>query len=87
VLVTIAVFSVSFIKPKGMYKVIFTLVLAVASLMGLHAQEFQGMAVYESKPVRRILNREWRATKYDPDMQKMIEERMKRCLKNIYSKF
>jgi hypothetical protein len=27
--------------------------------MGLHAQEFQGMAVYESKPVRRILNREW----------------------------
>jgi hypothetical protein len=24
-----------------MYKVIFTLVLAVASLMGLHAQEFQ----------------------------------------------
>jgi predicted alternative tryptophan synthase beta-subunit len=45
-----------------MYKVIFTLVLAV-SLMGLHAQEFQGMAVYESKPVRRILNREWRATK------------------------
>jgi predicted alternative tryptophan synthase beta-subunit len=48
-----------------MYKVIFTLVLAVASLMGLHAQEFQGMAVYESKPVRRILNREWRATKYD----------------------
>jgi hypothetical protein len=38
-----------------MYKVIFTLVLAVASLMGLHAQEFQGMAVYESKPVRRIL--------------------------------
>jgi hypothetical protein len=22
-----------------------------------------------------------------PDMQKMIEERMKKCLKNIYSKF
>jgi hypothetical protein len=40
VLVTIAVFSVSY-KTKGMYKVIFTLVLAVASLMGLHAQEFQ----------------------------------------------
>jgi hypothetical protein len=35
------------------------------------------MAVYESKPVRRILNREWRATKYDP-ICKMIEERMKK---------
>jgi hypothetical protein len=33
-------------------------------------------------------NREWRATtKIWPDMQKMIEERMKKCLKNIYSKF
>jgi NO-binding membrane sensor protein with MHYT domain len=32
-----------------MYKVIFTLVIAVASFMGLQAQEFQGMAVYESK--------------------------------------
>jgi hypothetical protein len=45
------------------------------------------MAVYESKPVRRILNRMEGTTKYDSDMQKMIEERMKKCLKKHYSKF
>jgi hypothetical protein len=48
-----------------MNKIIFALVFA-AVLYLLHAQEFQGMAVYESKPVPPILKHEWRETKYDP---------------------
>jgi hypothetical protein len=37
-----------------MYKIIFVLVFAIASSLGLHAQEFQGMAIYESKKVHRL---------------------------------
>jgi hypothetical protein len=40
--------------------------------LGLHA-EFQGMAVYESKPVPPILKHEWRKQKYDWTCKKKEE--------------
>jgi hypothetical protein len=40
-------------------------------------QEFQGMAVYESKPAQLILNRIAGNREVTPEMQKSIEERMK----------
>ena len=62
-----------------MYKVIFTLVLAVASFMGLHAQEFQGMAVYESRTSTSDFKSRMEGNKnMTPDMQKRIEENMKK---------
>ncbi|MFV8331908.1 GLPGLI family protein [Flavobacterium sp. GSP14] len=68
-----------------MYKVIFTLVLAVASLMGLHAQEFQGMAVYESKTSTADFKSRMEGNKnMTPDMQKMIEERMKKMFEKTF---
>jgi hypothetical protein len=47
-----------------MNKIIFALVFVAVSYLG-SAQEFQGMAVYESKPVPPILKHEWRKQKYD----------------------
>ncbi|MDI5898884.1 GLPGLI family protein [Flavobacterium yafengii] len=68
-----------------MYKVIFTLVLAVASFMGLHAQEFQGMAVYESKTSTSDFKTRMQGNKeMTPDMQKMIEERMKKMFEKTF---
>ena len=68
-----------------MYKVIFTLVLAVASCMGLHAQEFQGMAVYESKTSTSDFKTRMEGNKnMTPDMQKMIEERMKKMFEKTF---
>jgi hypothetical protein len=64
-----------------MYKVIFTLVLAIID--GASCSKFQGMAVYVKKPVRRILIANG-GNNMTPDMQKMIEERMKKCLKNLF---
>ncbi len=68
-----------------MYKVVFTLVLAVASFMGLHAQEFQGMAVYESKTSTSDFKTRMEGNKeMTPDMQKMIEERMKKISEKTF---
>lgn len=68
-----------------MYKIIFTLVLAVASILGLHAQEFQGMAVYESKTSTSDFKSRMEGNKnMTPDMQKMIEERMKKIFEKTF---
>ncbi|TDE55531.1 GLPGLI family protein [Flavobacterium sp. GT3P67] len=68
-----------------MYKVIFTLVLAVASFMGLHAQEFQGMAVYESKTSTSDFKTRMEGNKeMTPDMQKRIEESMKKMFEKTF---
>ncbi|QIH39321.1 GLPGLI family protein [Flavobacterium sp. Sr18] len=68
-----------------MYKVIFTLVLAVASFMGLQAQEFQGMAVYESKTSTSDFKTRMEGNKnMTPDMQKIIEERMKKMFEKTF---
>lgn len=68
-----------------MYKLIFTLVLAIASYMGLRAQEFQGMAVYESKTSTSDFKTRMEGNKsMTPDMQKMIEERMKKMFEKTF---
>lgn len=68
-----------------MYKVIFTLVIAVASFMGLHAQEFQGMAVYESKTSTSDFKTRMEGNKeMTPDMQKRIEESMKKMFEKTF---
>ena len=68
-----------------MYKVIFTLVLAVLSFMGLQAQEFQGMAVYESRTSTSDFKSRMEGNKnMTPDMQKMIEERMKKMFEKTF---
>ncbi|MFV8335137.1 GLPGLI family protein [Flavobacterium sp. RSP29] len=68
-----------------MYKVIFTVAVTVASFMGLHAQEFQGMAVYESKTSTSDFKTQMEGNKeMTPDMQKMIEERMKKMFEKTF---
>ncbi|MFV8373423.1 GLPGLI family protein [Flavobacterium sp. LB2P74] len=68
-----------------MYKVIFTVAVTVASFMGLHAQEFQGMAVYESKTSTSDFKTRMESNKeMTPDMQKMIEERMKKMFEKTF---
>ena len=68
-----------------MYKVIFALVVTVASFMGLHAQEFQGMAVYESKTSTSDFKTRMEGNKeMTPDMQKRIEESMKKMFEKTF---
>lgn len=68
-----------------MYKIIFALALTVASFMGLQAQEFQGMAVYESKTSTSDFKKRMEGNKeMTPDMQKMIEERMKKMFEKTF---
>ena len=68
-----------------MYKAIFTLVVAVASFMGLQAQEFQGMAVYESKTSTSDFKTRMEGNKdMTPDMQKRIEESMKKMFEKTF---
>jgi GLPGLI family protein len=68
-----------------MYKIIFVLVFAVASSLGLRAQEFQGMAIYESKTSTSDFKTRMQGNKdMTPDMQKMIEERMKKMFEKTF---
>jgi GLPGLI family protein len=68
-----------------MYKVIFTFVLAVLSFMGLQAQEFQGMAVYESRTSTSDFKSRMEGNKnMTPDMQKRIEENMKKMFEKTF---
>ncbi|TDD99197.1 GLPGLI family protein [Flavobacterium cellulosilyticum] len=61
-----------------MSKIIFTLVFMLASHLGILAQEFQGMAVYESKTSTADFKARISENKnISPDMQKNMEERMK----------
>lgn len=68
-----------------MYKVIIAVVLTVASYMGLRAQEFQGMAVYESKTSTSDFKSRMEGNReMTPDMQKRIEERMKKMFEKTF---
>ncbi len=68
-----------------MYKVIIAVVLTVASSMGLRAQEFQGMAVYESKTSTSDFKSRMEGNReMTPDMQKRIEERMKKMFEKTF---
>ena len=68
-----------------MYKVIIAVVLTVASYMGLRAQEFQGMAVYESKTSTSDFKSRMEGNReMTPDMQKRIEEGMKSMFEKTF---
>ena len=53
-----------------MYKIIFTAVLLITSCLGIQAQEFQGMAVYETKTSTSEFKSRMEGNKnITPDMQ------------------
>lgn len=68
-----------------MYKVIYAIIVTIASFLGLRAQEFQGMAVYESKSSTSDFKTRMEGNKdMTPDMQKMIEERMQKMFEKTF---
>lgn len=68
-----------------MKKIIFSFVFITASFLQLQAQEFQGMAVYESKTSTSDFKTRMEGNKeMTPDMQKMIEERMKTMFEKTF---
>ncbi|MFV8328509.1 GLPGLI family protein [Flavobacterium sp. ZS1P14] len=68
-----------------MYKRIFSLVSVVTVCLGLQAQEFQGMAVYESKTSMSDFKTRMEGNKdITPEMQKRMEERMKRMSEKTF---
>ena len=68
-----------------MIKIIFSLSFIIATIFGIHAQDFQGMAVYESKTSTADFKSRFEGNKeMTPDMQKMIEERMKKMFEKTF---
>ena len=71
------------VKIIKMQKIIITLSLFVASV--LSAQNFQGMAVYESKTSTSDMASNFRGNReITPEMQKTIEERMKAMFEKTF---
>ena len=68
-----------------MKKIIASLILVFISFNGIIAQEFQGLAVYESKTSTADFKSRMEGNKeMTPDMQKMIEERMKKMFEKTF---
>lgn len=68
-----------------MNKVIIALALSIAGFITNQAQEFQGMAVYESKTSTADFKKRFEGNKnITPEMQTMIEERMKRMFEKTF---
>ena len=66
-------------------KVIISFVLTVLAFANVQAQEFQGMAVYESKTSTSDFKTRFEGNKdMTPDMQKMIEDRMKKMFEKTF---
>jgi GLPGLI family protein len=72
-------------KPKTMKKIVFASFL-VFSYLATHAQkDFQGMAVYESKTSTADFKSRFEGNReITPEMQKMIEERMKKMFEKTF---
>ena len=67
-----------------MKNILFALLVALISLPAT-AQEFQGMAVYESKTsTSEMMGQLSNMSQMTPDMQKMIEERMKKMFEKTF---
>lgn len=67
-----------------MKNILFTFLVAIISLPAA-AQEFQGMAVYESKTsTSEMMGQLSNMSQITPDMQKMIEERMKKMFEKTF---
>jgi GLPGLI family protein len=68
-----------------MSKIIISVVFLVISFLGLQAQEFQGMAVYQSKTSTEDMKMRLSGNKnLTPEMQKSIEERMKKMFEKTF---
>lgn len=67
-----------------MKKIIFAALCAIASIPAI-AQDFQGMAVYQSKTsTSELMERISSNRELTPDMQKMIEDRMKKMSEKVF---
>lgn len=70
---------------ETMYKIILLLTALVLSSIGLRAQEFQGMAVYESKTSTADFKTRMEGNKnMTPEMIKNIEDRMKKMFEKTF---
>ncbi|MFY8069666.1 MAG: GLPGLI family protein [Flavobacterium sp.] len=68
-----------------MYKIILFLTALVLTSIGLRAQEFQGMAVYESKTSTADFKTRMEGNKnITPEMMKNIEDRMKKMFEKTF---
>ena len=68
-----------------MYKIFLKSVLVFASCLGIQAQEFQGMAVYETKTSTADFKKRMEGNKnMTPDIQKRIEEGMKSMFEKTF---
>lgn len=68
-----------------MRKLSYTLLFALMSLCMFAQKDFQGMAVYESKTSTDDFKKRFEGNKeITPDMQKMIEERMKKMFEKTF---
>ncbi len=66
-------------------KLILAVTLLIASFSQMQAQEFQGMAVYESKTSTADFKAQMSGNKdMTPDMQKMIEDRMRTMFEKTF---
>ncbi len=66
-------------------KIILLVAFSAVSFLKMQAQEFQGMAVYESKTSTSDFKTRMEGNKdMTPDMQKMIEERMKKMFEKTF---
>jgi GLPGLI family protein len=68
-----------------MNKIIVAFALTVVGFISNQAQEFQGMAVYETKTSTADFKKRFEGNKeISPEMQKMIEERMKKAFEKTF---
>jgi len=68
-----------------MTKIYFTIVFTFASFIGMQAQDFQGMAVYESKTsTSEFKDRIGSNKDISPEMQKMIQDRMAKMFEKTF---
>jgi GLPGLI family protein len=65
-----------------MKKLFLYFVVSASSMLTLHAQDFQGMAVYESKTSTGDFKMD--SPQITPEMQKMIQERMKKAFEKTF---
>lgn len=66
-------------------KIVLSFALSALAFANVHAQDFQGMAVYESKTSTSDFKTRMEGNKdMTPDMQKMIEERMKKMFEKTF---
>lgn len=67
-----------------MKNTILTVIMLLVTSVGALAQEFQGMAVYESKTSMGDFKPRVESKDFTPEMQKMMEERLKKMMEKTF---